>query len=79
MIQILYLDICSMLLSWQVPDTNNSGQLFRNELFQKKEHTSRGELRTYFSEETSVVFLDFFLYPWIFQAKQISIHENFML
>ena len=45
MIQMLYLDIRSMLLSGQVPYRTNSSQLFWNGLFQKK---NRGDWGHFF-------------------------------
>ena len=66
MIQMLYLDIRSMLLSGQVPYRTNSSQLFWNGLFQKKK---QGGLRTFFC---------YSLYSWKFQAKQSSTSGNLL-
>ena len=56
MIQMLYLDLRSMLLSGQVPYRTNSSQLFWNVLFQKKK---QGGLRTYLFEKNPGIFLLF--------------------
>ena len=57
MVQILYLDIRSMLLSGQVPHMTSSSQLFWKRLFQKKQ-TNRGVWGDTFLKKT----LDFFLF-----------------
>ena len=54
MMQMVYLDIWSMLLSGQVPHRTNSSQLFWNGLFQKKNSTG----------ERGVQNIPFWKKPW---------------
>ena len=63
MMQIPYLDIWSMLLSWQVLHRSNSSYMYWNDLFQKK---IKGNWGHNFLEKNRGIFLVFFLLSWKF-------------